>query len=57
MSEKFCERPWGTWEVIDQGPWYKVKRLTVNQTSLSHYNITYIGVRLGPSLKVAVKCD
>ena len=24
-----CERPWGTWEVIDQGTWYKVKRLTV----------------------------
>jgi len=24
-----CERPWGTWEVIDQGAWYKVKKLTI----------------------------
>lgn len=24
-----CERPWGTWEVIDEGPWYKVKKLTI----------------------------
>lgn len=24
-----CERPWGTWEVIDEGPWYKVKKLII----------------------------
>jgi len=24
-----CERPWSTWEVIDQGAWYKVKKLTI----------------------------
>lgn len=24
-----CSRPWGTWEVIDEGPWYKVKRLVI----------------------------
>jgi mannose-6-phosphate isomerase-like protein (cupin superfamily) len=41
MSEKFCERPWGTWEVIDEGPWYKVKRLTVesNKSISLQYHI------------------
>jgi mannose-6-phosphate isomerase-like protein (cupin superfamily) len=29
MNDKLCERPWGTWEVIDQGSWYKVKRLII----------------------------
>jgi mannose-6-phosphate isomerase-like protein (cupin superfamily) len=24
-----CERPWGTWEVIEEGCWYKVKKLTI----------------------------
>jgi mannose-6-phosphate isomerase-like protein (cupin superfamily) len=32
MSDKTCTRPWGTWEVIDEGPWYKVKRLTIEPT-------------------------
>src|ERR1700712_3988504 len=26
-------RPWGTWEVLDQGPGYKVKRITVRSHS------------------------
>ena len=41
MSEKFCERPWGTWEIIDQGPWYKVKRLIVepNKSISLQYHI------------------
>ena len=41
MSETFCQRPWGTWEVIDQGPWYKVKRLIVepNKSISLQYHI------------------
>ena len=41
MSETFCERPWGTWEVIDEGPWYKVKRLIVepNKSISLQYHI------------------
>ena len=26
-------RPWGSWEVLDQGPDYKVKRITVRSSS------------------------
>jgi mannose-6-phosphate isomerase-like protein (cupin superfamily) len=29
-DENFCRRDWGTWEVIDKGPWYKVKRLVID---------------------------
>lgn len=25
-----CERPWGIWEVLDKGPMFKLKRLTIN---------------------------
>ena len=38
---KYADRPWGTWEVIDEGPWYKVKRLTVEPNksiSLQYHN-------------------
>lgn len=36
-----CERPWGTWEVIDEGPWYKVKKLTIqpNKSISLQYHI------------------
>lgn len=41
MNDKTCVRPWGTWEVIDQGPWYKVKRLIVepNKSISLQYHI------------------
>lgn len=41
MSDNYCERPWGTWEVIEQGPWYKVKKLTVqpNMSISMQYHI------------------
>lgn len=35
------ERSWGTWEVIEQGPWYKVKKLTINPNksiSMQYHN-------------------
>ncbi len=38
MGEK---TPWGSWEVLDQGPRYKVKRLTIlsgHRTSLQYHN-------------------
>lgn len=38
---KYAERPWGTWEVIDEGPWYKVKRLIVEPNksiSMQYHN-------------------
>lgn len=34
MSE---ERPWGSWEILDEGPGYKVKRITV----LPHRRLSY----------------
>jgi mannose-6-phosphate isomerase len=30
---KSDERPWGSWEVLEQGPDYKVKRITVRSHS------------------------
>lgn len=41
MSDKFMVRDWGTWEVIDEGSWYKVKRLVVytnKSISLQYHN-------------------
>jgi mannose-1-phosphate guanylyltransferase len=41
MNDKFMKRKWGTWEVIDEGPWYKVKRLTIEPNksiSLQYHN-------------------
>jgi mannose-6-phosphate isomerase-like protein (cupin superfamily) len=29
MSDKFDERPWGRWDILDEGQGYKVKRLLV----------------------------
>lgn len=30
MIGEFQERPWGSWEVLDEGDGYKVKRIVVN---------------------------
>jgi mannose-6-phosphate isomerase len=30
---QYAERPWGSWEVLDAGPGYKVKRITVRPHS------------------------
>ena len=40
-QKESCVRPWGTWEVIDQGSWYKVKRLIVepNKSISMQYHI------------------
>ena len=41
MSDKYMKRDWGTWEVIDEGPWYKVKRLIIEphkSISLQYHN-------------------
>lgn len=41
MTDKFMTRDWGTWEVIDEGSWYKVKRLIVypnKSISLQYHN-------------------
>jgi mannose-6-phosphate isomerase-like protein (cupin superfamily) len=38
---KYAERPWGKWEVIDEGSWYKVKRLTLEPNksiSMQYHN-------------------
>lgn len=36
-TNNICQRPWGTWQVIEHQPGYKVKRLMVNPgESLSH---------------------
>lgn len=36
-----CFRPWGFWEVLDDGPWYKVKRLYIEPShsiSMQYHN-------------------
>lgn len=30
MSLESCERPWGSWHVLNEGDGYKVKRIVVN---------------------------
>ena len=41
MNRERAERPWGTWEVIEEGKGYKIKRLTIQpyqSISLQYHN-------------------
>ena len=37
MIGEYQERPWGSWEILDEGDGYKVKRIVVNAGSRLSY--------------------
>ncbi len=37
MIGEHCTRPWGTWQVLDEGEGYKVKRITVEPAQRLSY--------------------
>ena len=40
-DDNYAKRPWGEWEVIQKGDWYKVKKLTIEPNmsiSMQYHN-------------------